>query len=299
MASNVTNLALFMFSEYNKLQTLDDAFWSFNPGNLDAEAARYYDEHKDFARKFGSEIDHLKSLNAEQVGELGADIFVDILRDCLTLKCFGLIIKGANWTILQGVDKFTDAIKTEIEFARSSALPSTIEDSFKIGPTITNITLNHGYEVAGIVGEIIAEDASLLAAGKDFDAILKDVVEIEKKIDTLINKGAKLRKVKFLRGFEHAKDKHFHILKDKEAFSLRLLDPNGNYGKWVQYFIDLALKGKGVSKKIPTGEVLDIIENMPKTDGTGTIEAGVRLFKKNGTDLWILDTVLTKQPTIK
>ena len=93
---------------------------------------------------------------------------------------------------------------------------------------------------------------------------------------------------------EHAKYKHFLDVSKKE-YCLKVLDPEGYLGKWMQKIIEMSLTGKGSVKKLPTGELMEIIEKMPKTDGTGTLNIGVRLFRKNGTDVWILNSILTGQ----
>lgn len=107
----------------------------------------------------------------------------------------------------------------------------------------------------------------------------------------VIGKGSTLRKVKFFDSLQHAKTKHFF---GNGKYSLKVLDPKGNPDKWMQYINKLATTGEGTVRQIPTGELLEIKGIMPKTGG-GNLSIGVRLFKPKGSDIWQLNTVLTRQ----
>ncbi len=90
----------------------------------------------------------------------------------------------------------------------------------------------------------------------------------------LVGSGSTLRKVEYIDGLRHAKSNH--LFGNNIEFSLKNIDPAGNPDKWAAYINKLAQTGTGTSKKIETGEVLEIMGTMPKTGG-GELKIGVRL----------------------
>jgi len=112
------------------------------------------------------------------------------------------------------------------------------------------------------------------------------------KTSNLIGNGSELRKVEFFDGLQHAKNKHIFGI---GRYSLKVLDPKGNPNKWTQHIIELAQRGDGLIKNIPTGQIMEIRGTMPKTNESGMLKIGVRLFKANNSTTWELTTILTRQ----
>ena len=137
--------------------------------------------------------------------------------------------------------------------------------------------------VQGIIKVVKEGKATRQVAGK----VVKGVGKGSHKI---VGSGSVLRKVEFFGGLQHAKTKHFF---GKGVYSLKTLDPKVNPDKWTHHFIELAQRGNGTVKNIPTGQIMEVKGMMPKADGSGILNIGVRLFKASGSNTWKLNTILT------
>jgi hypothetical protein len=103
--------------------------------------------------------------------------------------------------------------------------------------------------------------------------------------------GSTLRDVRFVKGLQHAWEKH---LTGSGATSLRTLDPGGSIEKWAAHVVKLAGTGEGVPRAVQGGQVLELMAPMTREAG-GSLKVGVRLFNPAGATVWELTTILTRQ----
>ena len=138
----------------------------------------------------------------------------------------------------------------------------------------------------GIVGRILSRLAKLAKVVRPGISAVPAEAGIVR-----VGTGSTIRQVRFYPGFKHALENH---LTGNGAHSLRTLDPGGTIEKWTHHIVSAAQSGAATSSKnVGTGEVIDVIAPMARTNG-GTINVGARLYRAVGSETWTLRTILTK-----
>jgi hypothetical protein len=193
-------------------------------------------------------------------------------------------------TSLQFEEKFVAIASKLPAGVRRAVIPVTsiVEDVGEIAKTAHA----NGVQETIMALEEIGDDATLIAKG---ETLAQTIGQVAKNSGVLVGNGSELRKVKFFRALQHGKKNHFFGLNVKDHESLRMIDPNGNPEKWLQYVVHLAQNGAGPVKNLPTGQMMEIMGKMAKSNSTETLDVGIRLFKMHGEDIWKAGTILTNQ----